>query len=74
MILNMKLAKGNFQGKLITYIEAANITPIFRSVFYENDLVISQLERLENYLDSPNSRHSRKYIRRIEDIARLVLG
>lgn len=73
-ILNLTLSKGNFKGKDVTYIEKADVTPIFRNVVNCDGRIVSRLEKLADYLDGRGNGRGRDYISAIKRYADLVLG
>lgn len=74
IILNLKLAKGYFSGVSRTYIEEAQVTPVFRSVTQTSQGLLSCLERLEDHADGSSTIHSEEYIATMKRYADLVLG
>lgn len=72
LLLNMKLTKGEFKGKAVTYIETADVTPVFRSVVDKSGQQ-TRIEKLVDHIDG-STRHSREYIAEIGRYADLVLG
>jgi poly-gamma-glutamate capsule biosynthesis protein CapA/YwtB (metallophosphatase superfamily) len=74
LLLKLKLTKGTVLGQERTYIEDADVTPIFRSAVDNADGVETRLEKLTDHLGGRSTRHSAEYIAQIERYARLVLG
>lgn len=74
MILNLTLSKGRRQGKDLTYIEKAKVTPIFRSTVDQGGTTLTRIERLADHVRGRSDRHPPNYIAAIERYARLVLG
>jgi poly-gamma-glutamate capsule biosynthesis protein CapA/YwtB (metallophosphatase superfamily) len=79
MILNLTLAKGQRQGNTVngttvTYIEAAKVTPIFRSAVNQGGKTLTRIEKLADHIDGRSRSHPREYVAKISDYAELVLG
>jgi poly-gamma-glutamate capsule biosynthesis protein CapA/YwtB (metallophosphatase superfamily) len=74
IILNMTFAQGRFQGKEVTYIQNAKVTPIFRSCININGKLVTKIEKLADHLNGQNRLHSQEYISDIKRYVDLVLG
>ncbi len=72
-IQNLTLAKGNFDGQELTYIEEADVTPVFRSAVDRNGKTETRIEKLQDHLNGQSDRHPDEYIEKINSYARLVL-
>ncbi len=68
-ILNLKLTKGSFKGKEVTYIESAEVTPVFRSYVKDGDKIVTRIEKLASCLDKQDAT-----IAKVKKFADLVLG
>lgn len=73
-ILNLSLAKGRHKGREVTYIESAQVTPVFRSVVTEGGRTVSRIEKLADHIDGRSQVHPADYIAEIKRLADLVLG
>lgn len=47
-ILNLTFAKGEYNGREVTYVEQAAVTPVFRQAEIRGDSVVTWLEKLED--------------------------
>lgn len=72
-ILNLTLAKGSRQGNEVTYIERAEVTPVFRTRVNEGGQQLTRIEKLADQLDNPGVAQA-AYIQQINRYAKLVLG
>jgi poly-gamma-glutamate synthesis protein (capsule biosynthesis protein) len=73
-ILNLTLSKGRFEGRELTYIDKARVTPVFRSAVDSGGRTLTRIEKLADHLDGRGNRHPREYIAKIKSYAALVLG
>jgi len=74
LILNLTLSKGGFQGGELTYIEKANVTPVFRSSVVSGGRMQTRIEKLADHVDGRSKNHPPEYIAEIKRYAELVLG
>lgn len=74
LILNLTLAKGRLQGREVTYIENAKVTPVFRSYAERGGRMVSRIERLADHVDGRSTVHPPDYMAEIKRYADLVLG
>jgi poly-gamma-glutamate synthesis protein (capsule biosynthesis protein) len=74
VILNLTLAKGQREGNTVTYIEAAKVTPIFRSAVDHGGKTLTRIEKLADHVDGRSRSHPPEYVAKIADYAELVLG
>ena len=73
-ILNLTLSKGRILGEELTYIEKANVTPVFRSSSDSSGKILTRIEKLADHLDGRSISHPQDYIAEINRYAKLVLG
>jgi poly-gamma-glutamate synthesis protein (capsule biosynthesis protein) len=74
IILNLALAKGDFDGAQKTFIEKADVTPVFRSCVSNDGVLETRIEKPADHLDGRSSLHLSEFIVEIERYAALVLG
>lgn len=74
IILNLTLAKGRLDGTPGTYIEAARVTPVFRSTVDNASALETRIEKLADHLGGASGLHSPEYIAELKRYAELVLG
>ena len=74
LILNLTLAKGRLGGTEATYIEQADVTPVFRSVVDSGGQLVTRIEKLADHLGGRSRVHPPDYIAAITRYADLVLG
>lgn len=73
-ILNLTLSKGRVQGKEVTYVEKARVTPVFRSYSDHGDQRVMRIEKLSDHIRGRSAGPRRNYIAEIKHYADLVLG
>jgi poly-gamma-glutamate synthesis protein (capsule biosynthesis protein) len=73
-ILNLTLSKGSFQGRNLTYIEKAGVTPVFRRYVDDGGKILTRIEKLADHLGGRMGTHQQDYIAEIKRYADLVLG
>lgn len=73
-LLTLTLSKGRLAGAERTYIEKADVTPVFRSYSDSDGKILARIERLADHLDGRSDAHTPDYITAIKRYADLVLG
>jgi len=74
IILSLALAKGDFDGSQKTFIEKADVTPVFRSCVSNDGVLETRIEKPADHLDGRSALHLSEFIVEIERYAALVLG
>ncbi len=73
-ILNLTITKGAFQGKNLTYIEKAKVTPVFCNRSTDEGVPVTRIEKLADHLDRYQGVRQQRYLAEINRYADLVLG
>lgn len=73
-ILNLCITKGRYQGKDLTYIQTAGVTPVFRSRTDVGGTPVTRIEKLADYSNAQQDNERLRYIGQIKQYAELVLG
>jgi poly-gamma-glutamate synthesis protein (capsule biosynthesis protein) len=73
-VLNLTLSKGRYRNGTSTYIESAQVTPVFRSRSIQDGKAVTQIEKLADHLGVHEDPARSAYIDAIARYATLVLG
>ncbi len=73
-ILRLSFSKGIFQGKKATFIESAEVIPVFRSyVQYGNGRILTRIEKLDGFVATKDNGEDADRVAQIQHFANIVL-
>ncbi|OWU85737.1 hypothetical protein ATO6_02135 [Oceanicola sp. 22II-s10i] len=73
-ILKLRLAKGYFEGDLVTFIAGVDAVPVFRTYVEEEGHMITRIEKLTDHVGRQDSLFPQEYVGQIAAHAEHVLG
>lgn len=74
LILNLKLTRGHVGENRVTYVERAQVTPVFRAHVEQDGVPVTRIERLIDHVDAKAGFADRHQVSEMCRFADLVLG